>query len=197
MPGPLVHRASAQQLQKLLQNKFPISLKDKWIMAPDINRNTHCYDMKTGQGSLIEDIESYYYRLYKAFNNEQYIKVNRLILYLNHLITDAHTIGQINKKFWINKDVKLDILGEFVWNKKSEKVKHFFGDINFDNFINSLIGSMWLTNTLFEDQLDNNLISFVLRCLSLMIKRSVRLGAEYTYQITILAMKETGYLCDR
>lgn len=36
MPGPLVHKASAEALRKLLRGRFPLEVRPEWYMRPDL-----------------------------------------------------------------------------------------------------------------------------------------------------------------
>lgn len=141
MPFILVHSASFKQAIKLIDKAtgvkidFPGYLN---IIKPDRINKPHAWDMVNSTGNIfdyiknnIDDLES----IIKTTDNPKFY-VEPLV-FINHYISDAMTIGQISSEFWGRIDDIIDARMELVINKSNDDYfNHYMGNPSYISTFN-------------------------------------------------------------
>jgi hypothetical protein len=139
-------------------------------------------------GSLVEDIQMTYNRLKQGLKCR--FNCSRLILSLNHYFTDAHSVGQINKDLWHNKDNILDAAGELIINKNMKLKSIDNNKYNSNDMIDMLYDSMKIINCKYYKAVKKNLIKFCFTDLGSMVRDEIYYGALYTDLAVRIAIRE-------
>jgi hypothetical protein len=126
MPFVLTHSASFKQTIKLIHKTTGVKLDFPgwfYIMRPDTKGPKHAYDIPKNEGNIFSLIEKQYdiLRLMIDTTNKPKFYIEPLV-YINHYISDALSIGQISSEFWGKWDDLIDARMEFVCNKTADPV---------------------------------------------------------------------------
>lgn len=186
MPGPLVHRAVAQEVRKLLKGRYPVTVRLADYMAPDIaelqNQGTHPgWNQMARTGNLVDTVLD-------ALGVMLMVgPTNSGILTVSHLIADAHMITQICPAY-VHLDDEMDVVAEFVPDKRKLCGPAGPTDGGVEEFERRLRESIRFTHDYFGELLGQwGKDRFVAKYLEAMTRRCVANAAFYTYWLALEA----------
>lgn len=157
MPFLLVHSASFKQATKLIHKTTGVKLDFPgwfYIMRPDTKGPKHAYDILKNEGNIFDLIEKQcdILKLMIDTTDKPKFYIEPLV-YINHYISDALSIGQISGEFWGKWDDLIDARMEFVCNKTSDPVFDYiyrwptrfinsYNSLAINNIIESIMAQM-------------------------------------------------------
>lgn len=179
MPGPLVHRAVALEVRKLLKGRFPVRVRIADYMAPDIAELQHPgthpgYNAVTGTGNLVITVMD-------AIGVARNIgATSRNLLVVSHLIADAHMVTQVVPEL-VKWDDFMDVAAEAVPDKR--KLCYWYPNMvgGVTEFERRLRESIRFTYTYFGPKLQRcGKQRFAAKHLDEMTRRCVAQAAHFT-----------------
>lgn len=123
MPFYLIHKASLSRTVELIKTVVGYNIDVPGIthiMEPDLIDSPHAWDFRGGvnNGNIIEYMKSSHATIKETIQKglpEKFLQ--RPLIFLNHYISDALSVGQTDARLWGIKDDLIDARMELVINK--------------------------------------------------------------------------------
>jgi len=123
MPFYLIHKTSLSRTVELIKNAVGYDIEVPGmthVMEPDLIDSPHAWDFRDGvnDGNIIEYMKASYATIKETINKELSEKyLQRPLIFLNHYISDALSVGQTDARLWGLKDDLIDARMELVIKK--------------------------------------------------------------------------------
>lgn len=189
MPGPLVHRASARQMAKMLKGTLDVCVLPTAYMGPDIERQrtpgAHPgYDGVAMRGSAVDAVVRAIPKMRKLLKAGKRGQAGELAQSVQHIICDMHMVTQIVPGL-MEHDMMIDGLAEFVGGKDGA----CHGDMPdmTQDIEEELKQSIAQTVELYAKAFSKGRVGFVVRYLGPMTRRCVERGAYFGAWVVKLA----------